>query len=74
MSALSAADETRLSFQVATVDLSSWTMTVRECLWNADPRPIGWGGSVTVAIRPSSVRRASRPYSTVTPLSEIVWK
>jgi hypothetical protein len=54
--AFSATDETRLSFQVATVDLVSLTMTVRECLWNAQPSiphaPLAWGGSTTVAISP----------------------
>lgn len=52
--AVSAEDETKLSFQVATVDLASRMMTVRECLWNADPAqpsgPLSWGGSVTVAL------------------------
>ena len=52
--AISAQDETKLSFQVAIVDTTSRTMTVRECLWNADPAhpdgPLAWGGSVTVAL------------------------
>jgi hypothetical protein len=51
--AISAGDETRLSFQVVTIDMASRTMTVRECLWNADPRrpdaPLVWGSSTTVA-------------------------
>ena len=54
--AVSAADETKLSFQVATVDLASRTLTVRECLWNADPAhpagPVVWGASTTVAFAP----------------------
>ena len=54
--AVSAADETKLSFQVATVDLASRTLTVRECLWNADPAhptsPLVWGASTTVAFAP----------------------
>ena len=54
--AVSAADETKLSFQVATVDLASRTLTVRECLWNADPArpaaPVAWGASTTVAFAP----------------------
>lgn len=49
-------DETKLSFQVATLDPVSRTMTVRECLWNtrpADPaEPLVWGGSTTVALEP----------------------
>jgi hypothetical protein len=48
--ALSATDETRLSFQIATVDMVSRTMTVRECLWNN--QPLGWGASTTVALQP----------------------
>ena len=51
--AMSAMDETRLSFQIATIDLASQTMTVRECLWNTDPSHpdhIAWGGSTTVAL------------------------
>jgi len=51
--AVSSKDETKLSFQVVTIDMASRTMTVRECLWNADPaRPaaaVAWGGSTTVA-------------------------
>ena len=54
--AISALDETKLSFQVATIDTASRTMTVRECLWNADPRhpsaPVAWGGATTVALSP----------------------
>ncbi len=54
--ALSSKDETALSFQVATMDLASRTITVRECLWNADPAhpaaPLAWGGSTTVALSP----------------------
>jgi len=57
--AVSAADETKLSFQVATVDLASRTLTVRECLWNADPAhpagPLVWGASTTVAFAPRPV-------------------
>ena len=57
--AVSAADETKLSFQVATVDLAARTLTVRECLWNADPAhtagPLVWGASTTVAFAPRPV-------------------
>jgi hypothetical protein len=53
---LSSKDETKLSFQVATIDTASRRMTVRECLWNVDPRhpstPIAWGASTTVALGP----------------------
>jgi Calcineurin-like phosphoesterase len=49
-------DETKLSFQIATIDMPSRTMTVREVLWNANPKapdaPVGWGGSTTVALAP----------------------
>ncbi|HEV3214250.1 MAG TPA: metallophosphoesterase [Vicinamibacterales bacterium] len=49
-------DETRLSFQLATIDVDSRTMTVRECLWNPDPKnpssAVAWGGSTTVSLFP----------------------
>jgi hypothetical protein len=52
--AQSGPDETRLSFQVVTLDLAAHAMTVRECLWNvpptAVPAPLAWGGSTTVAL------------------------
>jgi len=50
--AVSADDEARLSFQVASIDTASWTLTVRECLWNAeagDAAP-AWGESRTVSV------------------------
>ena len=54
--AVSATDETKLSFQVATIDMTSRTMTVRECLWDAAPVhpavPVAWGASTTVALSP----------------------
>ena len=57
--AVSASDETKLSFQVATIDLAARTLTVRECLWNADPShpasPLIWGASTTVAFAPRPV-------------------
>lgn len=53
---VSAADETRLSFQLATVDLAHRMMTVREVLWNAHKGASGteitWGASTTVALSP----------------------
>jgi hypothetical protein len=54
--AASSQDETKLSFQVVTIDMASRTMTVRECLWDADPHhpsaPVTWGASTTVALSP----------------------
>jgi len=52
----SATDERKLSFQVATIDTASRTMTVREVLWNANPQqpnaPLSFGSSTTVALAP----------------------
>jgi hypothetical protein len=54
--AISSRDETKLSFQVATIDTESRRMTVRECLWNAYPArpsaPLAWGASTTVVLYP----------------------
>ncbi len=53
--AVSADDERRLSFQLATIDVARRTMTVRECLWNAqgaDTKTVVWGDSVTVTLEP----------------------
>jgi hypothetical protein len=47
---LSAHDESKLSFQVVTIDPVAGTMTVREFLWNAS-RSGRWGARTTVAIR-----------------------
>jgi len=62
--AVSSLDETRLSFEVVTLDPVTRTMTVRECLWNADPAlptaPVSWGDSVTFTVD-------SRPPSRGTP-------
>jgi hypothetical protein len=61
--AISKDDETRLSFQVATIDTVSRSLTVREVLWNAHPdRPsLTWGAGTTVALSPrvNSERAAS---------------
>ena len=47
----SAFDETRLSFQVVTIDTAARLMTVRECLWNVDPhRLLMWGASRTISL------------------------
>ena len=49
-------DERKLSYQIATIDTASRTMTVREILWNANPQspnsPVTWGASTTVALTP----------------------
>ena len=54
--AASGRDERLLSFQVATVDTEARTLTVRECLWNQEPRSaaptVAWGASTTVALMP----------------------
>jgi Calcineurin-like phosphoesterase len=54
---ISRKDETKLSFQVVTLDPATRTMTVRECLWDADrahPRaPVKWGASTTVVLTPA---------------------
>jgi predicted MPP superfamily phosphohydrolase len=52
--AVSADDETRLSFHVAAIDTATLAMTVRECLWDSDPaRPApAWGDSVVVPLTP----------------------
>lgn len=48
----SSKDETKLSFQLITIDTRSEAMTVRECLWNTDPGhpeiPLLWGDSKTI--------------------------
>jgi len=55
--ARSAADETALSFQLATLDTATFRMTVRECLWNTDPsnpaHGLVWGDSRTVSVAPA---------------------
>jgi calcineurin-like phosphoesterase family protein len=57
--AVSSIDETKLSFEVVTIDSLTRTMTVRECLWNADPAhaeaPVQWGESVTMTLDPRPV-------------------
>jgi 3',5'-cyclic AMP phosphodiesterase CpdA len=51
--AVSADDETRLSFHVATIDMEAQAMTVRECLWNVTPSSpaLQWGESRTISMR-----------------------
>ena len=52
--ALSVADETKLSFQLVTIDMATKMMTVRECLWNPNPAnpsgPINWGSMINLAL------------------------
>jgi len=59
----SMSNERKLSFQVVTIDTDTRMMTVRECLWNADPArpaaPLAWGGSTTVALQPRPVNDPS---------------
>ena len=56
---LSAPDETKLSFQIATIDVGSRKMTVREVFWNANPHvpssPVTWGASKTVSLAPQAI-------------------
>ncbi len=51
----SRADETKLSFQVITINTRTLTMTVRECLWNTDPqnpqKNIHWGATKTLRLK-----------------------
>jgi hypothetical protein len=53
---VSAKDETKLSFQIATLDTAAKTLTVRECLWNTAPgdplEAVVWGESKTVSLTP----------------------
>ena len=43
-------DEKRLSFQLVSLDTDARKMTVREVLWNVDPKhpAITWGASRTI--------------------------
>lgn len=47
-------NETKLSFQVITINTKTLTMTVRECLWNIDPQNPGknihWGATRTLRL------------------------
>jgi len=50
----SAKDETRLSFQLISIDTRTKTMTVRECRWNTvpgNPSVLEWGDHLTMALR-----------------------
>ncbi len=51
---ISRSDETKLSFQLVTIDVKNKLLTVRECLWNTNPAnpqtPIKWGTSETISL------------------------
>ena len=51
---ISATDETKLSFQLISVDTVAKSLTVRECLWNSDTlnfaSPIVFGASKTITL------------------------
>jgi Calcineurin-like phosphoesterase len=51
----SSKDETKLSFQVISINTASKTMTVRECLWNTNPaqpdNPVSWGETITISLQ-----------------------
>lgn len=51
----SSKDETKLAFEMVTIDTKTNTMTVRECLWNAQPsdvsHKIAWGVSKTISLQ-----------------------
>jgi hypothetical protein len=49
----SSKDETRLSFELISIDTRTKTMTVRECLWNTvpgNPAILVWGAHRTIAL------------------------
>jgi len=51
----SAKDETRLSFQLISIDTRTKEMTVRECRWNTrpdDPSVLEWGDHITISLTP----------------------
>ena len=51
----SATDETKLSFQLISIDTKTKTLTARECLWNSTPTnpssAIVWGANVTISLQ-----------------------
>jgi len=49
---VSSTDETKLSFQVISINGKSKTLTVRECLWNTSgiKSPIAWGATSTISL------------------------
>ncbi len=52
--AMSAADETKLSFQVVAIDMATKNITVGECLYDHNPAnpaaAVSWGGSVSFSL------------------------
>ncbi len=52
---ISGTDETKLSFQLITIDVTAKTMTVRECLWNTVPTTpataITFGATITISLQ-----------------------
>jgi hypothetical protein len=62
---VSAKDERKLAFELASVDVNAKRLTVRECLWNTDPEhpeaPLVWGSARTVSI--ASVAHAAKTAS-----------
>jgi hypothetical protein len=49
----SAKDETKLSFQLISIDAEKKLLTVRECLWNINltNNSITWGNTVTISLQ-----------------------
>jgi hypothetical protein len=51
---VSAKDETKLAFELITIDRASKRLTARECLWNTNPKnpaaPLAWGAGRTVSL------------------------
>jgi hypothetical protein len=51
---VSSLDETKMSFQLITLDPETKLMTVRQCLWNTNPTkpetPIAWGVKTTIQL------------------------
>ena len=52
---ISRSDESKLSFQLVSIDTDHLTMTVRECLWNQGPT-IVFGASTTVSLAPGLMK------------------
>jgi hypothetical protein len=52
---VSSKDETKLSYEIISIDPDKKSLTVRECLWNTDPSnanaPIKWGQMTTVPLK-----------------------
>ncbi len=52
---VSAADETKLSYDFATLDPKTMTLTIRECFWNNEPTnasaAVKWGAPYTIKLK-----------------------